>query len=174
MRTKTLLRWLIFSGMPSNLWIIETIRPRRSALSSFRRSFLLPATATLPNPTASRLPKSWASSSLRSTIMRTVGFSKAGSSISRLATDGDHGIGLARSLGVPDEPTPLAGVLGPLDGPLDGSHLVRPEDGLGKLLVLAGEEDEFGDNSEHSPGGNERLGKRLEVARLCQLVPPVE
>ena len=81
-----MLRWLIFSGMPSNLWIIETIRPRRSALSSFWRSFLLSATATLPNPTASRLPKSWASSSLRSTIMRTVGFSKAGSSISRLAT----------------------------------------------------------------------------------------
>ena len=81
--------------------------------------------------------------------------------------DRDHRVGLARSLGVPDQAPPLAGVLGPLDGPLDGSHLVRPQDGLGKLLVLAGEEDEVGDDPEHSPGGDERLDQRLEVAPLA-------
>ena len=57
----------------------------------------------------------------------------------RVLRDGDHGVGLARPLGVSDEPSALAGVASAPEHTLSRLHIVGPEDHLGRLPIYAGE-----------------------------------
>ena len=84
--------------------------------------------------------KSWLSSSLRSTSIRTVGFSNTRIGQDLLAPR-DHREGLARALRVPDEAPALARGRRPLDHLLDGPRLVLAEDDLPQLVVLLEEDD---------------------------------
>ena len=154
------------AGMSSNLWIIETISPRRSLPQQLAAGAAwTAATSTWPKPTASRLPKSCASSSLRSTSISTVGFSKSGSSMSRLA-DGDHGVGLAGALGVPDQAAALLRRRAPGARTRSTARIwCGRRTTLRQLVVLAGEEDEVGEHAQHAPRGDEGLDQRLEIAR---------
>ncbi len=73
---------------------------------------------------------------------------------------------------MPDQCAALRGVGGALDEALGGAHLVGAEDDLLELVVLAGEEDEVGQGTEHTARGEEGLDQGLEVAGL--LIAPVE
>jgi len=93
---------------------------------------------------------------------------------------GDHGVGLARALGMPDQRLSFGGVGGPLLDPFHRPHLVRSQHRLAQLAVDAGEEDEIGEDAQHArrieEGGDQGLEAGLasggRIAGL--LVAPVE
>ena len=86
------------------------------------------------------------------------------------ARGGDHGEGLARALGVPDQ----AGVLGlvgtaahDFDG---GARLVLAQDGFLQLVILDEEQDPFLDHFQHAERGEEGFDLGFVVG-LVQVLP---
>ena len=55
---------------------------------------------------------------------------------------------------------------------LGGTHLMGTQHDLRKLVILAGEQYEVGDDAQKATGRNERLYQRLEIA--CCFFTPVE
>ena len=84
----------------------------------------------------------------------------------------DHGVGLAGTLGVPDQTAFLVGIRCPLDEFSDRPHLVGSEDDLLEFVVLPGEEDIIGEEPDHAFPIAECLYQCLEVS--VGLLPPVE
>jgi len=74
---------------------------------------------------------------------------------------------------MPYEASELIRVRSTANYPLNGSHLVRPEDDLIQLIVSPGEEDEVGQETGDPLRGEERLDQGL-VIRAGSFIPPVE